>query len=113
MRQETDLFGNPIDPVTETTPPLPSVRGSETSEAAAEEALPNAGTQRRRLWDFLEERGEKGATDEEMQEHLGMNPSTQRPRRVELVERGLVYDSGEKRDTRSGRKAVVWKARLR
>jgi len=49
-----------------------------------------------------------GATDEEIQTWLGMNPSTQRPRRVELVKKGLVVDSGKTRQTRSGRKATVW-----
>jgi hypothetical protein len=38
-----------------------------------------------------------------------MNPSTQRPRRVELVEGGWVEDSGERRPTRSGMDAVVWR----
>lgn len=51
----------------------------------------------------------EGLTDEEMQTRLGMNPSTQRPRRVELVRRGLVVEAGTRRTT-SGRLAVVWQA---
>jgi hypothetical protein len=51
-----------------------------------------------------------GLTDEQMQTYLGMNPSTQRPRRIELVRSGLVVDSGFKRPTRSGRDATVWRA---
>jgi hypothetical protein len=42
---------------------------------------------------------------------LGMNPSTQRPRRIELCQRNLIVDSGTTRLTTSGRKAVVWKAK--
>lgn len=51
-----------------------------------------------------------GLTDEEMQDRTGMNPSTQRPRRVELVDSGQVRDSGRRRACRSGRLAVVWEA---
>ena len=47
--------------------------------------------------------GAAGMTDEQIQAATGMNPSTQRPRRVELVERGLIVDSGRKRPTASGR----------
>ena len=51
-----------------------------------------------------------GATDQELQDALNMDPSTERPRRVDLVKRGLVKDSGSTRLTRSGRKATVWVA---
>lgn len=61
------------------------------------------------LFSFLSRRPE-GATDDEMQVSLNMNPSTQRPRRIELVERGLVVASGQ-RKTRSGRAATVWKCK--
>lgn len=45
-----------------------------------------------------------------MQTCLGMNPSTQRPRRIELVKAGLVIGpEGLTRKTSSGRKAQVWK----
>jgi hypothetical protein len=56
-------------------------------------------------------RRRRGATDEEIQHELQMNPSTQRPRRIELVEAKLVLDSTMKRPTSSGRQAVVWIAR--
>jgi hypothetical protein len=57
---------------------------------------------------FLVCRADYGATDEEIQFVVGMNPSTQRPRRIELVRMGLVRDSGTTRLTRAGRKATVW-----
>lgn len=66
---------------------------------------------RQRIYAFLVERGEDGATDEEMQGWLDMNPSTQRPRRIELVTSGQVYDSGLTRKTLSGRSATVWRAK--
>lgn len=51
-----------------------------------------------------------GLTDEEIQRVLKLNPSTERPRRIELVKAGLVRDSGRKRQTISGREATVWVA---
>ena len=42
-----------------------------------------------------------GKTDAEIQEILGLSGSTERPRRGELVQQGLVVDSGERRDRSS------------
>lgn len=89
-------------------PLLPFQAHSATSRQAAEDAKPGAATERRKVLLYLQSRGEDGATDEECQLALSMNPSTQRPRRVELVRSGLVKDSGRKRRTASGREAVVW-----
>lgn len=50
-------------------------------------------------------------TDAEIQDALGLDGSTQRPRRRELEQAGLVFDSGERRATHTGRAAVVWRAR--
>ncbi len=93
--------------------PLPARQmHSETSKAAAREIQPAAGTLRAKVLRFLQAfAGEYGATDEQMQVYLDMAPNTQRPRRIELVRAGLVEDSGEKRKTKSGRKAVVWRAK--
>ena len=101
MNEQPDLFGKP----------LPYVRGSETSKEAAIAAEPNAGTQRRRVLDELRCFRDEGLTDHDMQDILAMNPSTQRPRRVELVKQGFVVDSGKTRLTPSGKRAVVWVAK--
>lgn len=87
----------------------PYVAGSETSKAAALSIEPRSGTDRWLLLQYLRYvfRAE-GATDDEMQARLNLNPSTQRPRRIELCEAGLVRNSGQTRKTRSGRQAVVW-----
>lgn len=84
---------------------IPAQEHSETSVSAAKDIAPSAATLRARVLELLRTRA---MTDEEVQTVLEMNPSTQRPRRVELVESGLVRDSGTKRQTRSGRLAVVW-----
>jgi len=83
---------------------------SETSVEAAELIEPNAATLRGHVLAFLRARGEHGAIDEEVQEGLDMNPSTQRPRRIELYNAGLVKDSDRTRLTRRCRKSVVWTA---
>lgn len=88
----------------------PAQRHSETSKQAALAALPRAPTDRARVLAYLVERGAYGATDDEMQNWLGMNPSTQRPRRVELWKAGLIVLDTRKRLTRAGRKASVWVA---
>jgi hypothetical protein len=81
---------------------------SSTQINAALLVYPLTGTKRRIVLDMIRMAGEHGATDDEMQLELGMNPSTQRPRRVELVDDGWVEDSGRSRPTRSGVAAVVW-----
>lgn len=87
----------------------PSVNGSATSAAAADSLGPaTLNAMQRRVYEFLLERGAAGATDEEMQKELEMNPSTQRPRRVELARKGLIVEMGTRRTT-SGRMAVVWR----
>lgn len=80
-----------------------------TSHEAAERILPKLGTLRANVYLFIKSQGPYcGATDEEIQLRLAMNPSTQRPRRIELVEQGLVRNGGRTRLTRSGRNAIVW-----
>jgi len=87
----------------------PSARGSVTSAQAADSLGPaTLNAMQRRVLELLRE-NPHGLTDEEMQTRLGMNPSTQRPRRIELVRRGLVVEAGTRRTT-SGRMASVWQA---
>jgi hypothetical protein len=81
---------------------------SETSRLAAQEIDPQLGRLQYRVLAFLRTMDAYGATDDEMQVALDMNPSTQRPRRIELVAKGLVIDMGPRRKTRSGRMASVW-----
>jgi hypothetical protein len=99
MNHQTSLF----DP----GEPPPAQRHSETSLAAAAAIEPDAATLRGKCLDHLRHAPD-GATDEEQQEDLRMNPSTQRPRRIELLKAGWIRDSGKRRPTRSGRQAVVW-----
>lgn len=80
-----------------------SLRASVAIEGARD-------TLRRAVYKLIRDSGEQGATDDEMQVQLQMNPSTQRPRRIELWTAGLIRKDGRSRITRSGRSAAVWVA---
>ena len=87
--------------------PAPFQRHSQTSKAAAKQIEPTAGTLRRLVYDAIRARP---MTDAELQEALGLEGSTERPRRREVQRAGLIEDSGDRRPTPSGRLAVVWRA---
>ena len=84
----------------------PFVAGSETSEEAAKSLY--SGPIRERVRKIIEDMDCLGATDEELERRLNMKHQTVSARRRELVLMGMVKDSGVKRRTTSGRKAVVW-----
>jgi hypothetical protein len=79
-----------------------------TSDAAARSIQGFVPTLQQRVHDFLSDRGPYGATDDEGELELGIVLRTYTPRRVKLVELGLVLDSGNRRKTRKGRSAAVW-----
>jgi len=78
--------------------------------SAPVQALPGVSTQGRRVLEWLRLVGSYGGTDDEMQVALDMSPNTQRPRRIELLEAGLIRSTGTYRKTRTGRRAAVWVA---
>jgi hypothetical protein len=87
-------------------------RHSITSRAAAESLAPaTVNACQRKVLDYLADHPE-GATDEQMQLGIPMSPSTQRPRRIELVAKGMIVQAGEGK-TRSGRRAVKWQITAR
>lgn len=93
----------------------PFQRHSATSRRAAIDAYPRTGTQRHRVLEFIRGRGDDGATDDEIQVALNLNPSSERPRRIELVEGGyvrakVVDGAAVERLTRWGSDAQVWVA---
>lgn len=89
---------------------LPYAKGSDTSQDAAESLVLRAPTLRDRVHRVIKSRGDFGATDYEIEQHLGMRHQTASARRRELVLRGKAKDSGLRRKTGSGRNAVVWVA---
>jgi len=88
---------------------VPFQRHSDTSKAAAV-ALKDSKALRALVYKAITASGERGMTDPEAQAHLGLKGSTQRPRRVRLVELGLVRDSGKRRASQAGRPCTVWVA---
>lgn len=82
------------------------VHPSQTSQDAAREIKPKVGPLRDRVLELLKT---QALTDESIAFHLQLNPSTARPRRIELVEMGLVESAGTAQ-TASGRQAQLWRA---
>jgi hypothetical protein len=87
---------------------LPFVRGSETSERAAESMEAHADTLRGRCMTCIRDAGASGATCDEVEEALGGVHQSISARIRELVQLRLIYDTGLTRLTRSGRDARVY-----
>lgn len=86
----------------------PSVRGSITSAKAADSLdAKTLNRLHRQVLEYLATRPD-GATDEEIVAGTGLSPNTARPRRIELVTRGLIVQAGTRR-TASKRMANVWR----
>ena len=87
---------------------LPFQAHSLTSEQAAHFVTPYAGKARERVFLEILRCGMHGQTDEELASRLNMNPSTLRPRRVELQRAALIQPGPVTRKTQSGAEATVW-----
>lgn len=85
-------------------------RHSPTSVEAAQSMEGKTDSARRKVLEAIQSERESGMTDEEITHSTWLPANTARPRRIELVEMGLVVDSGRTRLTHSKRKAVVWVA---
>lgn len=79
-----------------------------TSIEAQRKAAPRMSSQRARVYQFLIDRMEKGATDQEMQVALKMSGDTLRPTRGKLLKENLIYDSGKTRKNENGNDCIVW-----
>jgi len=115
--QQLALFEKFREPPARTPTPLRQAQlagrsrphsGSETSRAAAAAIEPQAGTLCASVYSFIVGRGEAGATDHEIQAGLRLDGNSERPRRKALENRGLIEDSGRRRETPTGRMAIVW-----
>ena len=94
-------------------PPVPYVRGSDTSKAAAGTMVLVVGSLRFEVLRFIRSEGELGATCDAIECALDMRHQTASARVNELRNGGFIFDSGERRNTRSGRKATVWLATVK
>jgi len=88
---------------------LPYQAHSEPSHEAAASALPRSAHQREAVLAAIRARGDLGLTDEELQVLLELPGNSERPRRRELQQRGLIRDSGLRRAPAHDRvRATVW-----
>ena len=81
----------------------------ETTFAAHRQIRKCAPDQRRKILEALRA-STSGLTDEGLCEATGLQPSSLRPRRIELVESRDVAAAPWTRPTKSGRAAIVWLA---
>jgi len=107
-----DLF--PIGEIAEEQEPYggkpPCVAGSETSEEAADRIKDHVGRLQREVLAWLERMGDLGATCDEIETDLGLSHQTVSARLCELERKDWITKTTEKRQTRSGRRAFVYKA---
>jgi hypothetical protein len=97
-------MSNPTDELYGGDPPY--VAGSDTSLAARDEIRESVNAMQERVLALLDQRP---MTDEEIQTAGRFLGNTERPRRIELAQLGLVCDSGARRPTSRGKTAVVWR----
>ncbi len=81
----------------------PSQSHSDTSRAQAKAIQSQLPHLRGLVYAHIRGRFAFGATDKEIQKALGMAGSTERPRRIELMDANLIKDSGQRRD-----RSAVW-----
>jgi len=81
---------------------------SETSREAAAHVAPTFGRSVRKVFAAFVRADKVGWTDEEAANYLNMTGNSYRPCRVDLMDQGLVHDSGRRRKTAANRNAVVW-----
>lgn len=87
---------------------LPYASGSDTSLAAAQSLERDVESLRGLVADFVRGRALLGATCDEIEAALDLRHQTASPRVYELEKQRRLYDSGQRRMTRSGRAAIVW-----
>lgn len=86
----------------------PHVVGSDTSLAAAESIERQAPTMQRAVLDCIVRGAQCRRTCDEVEVWLDMSHQTASARIRELAKAGTIVDSGQRRKTRSGRKAAVY-----
>lgn len=87
------------------------MRIQDTTLSARDQIKSKRLTLRDKVLNYITQAGDRGATDEELQQVLFMAGNTERPRRDELLSMGLIRDSGRRRKTSSNRDAIVWVVR--
>lgn len=110
MSEQLDLLGLPA---LRDLPPPPA-RDIDTSIAAAESIAGEKVNHKRRIvLDCITAKGSRGATLDEVSVSLDMLMQTASARVRELAQAGYIEDTGDRRPTRTGRNARVYRATQR
>jgi len=89
---------------------IPYQKGSATSKAAAEAQKPRAPSKIQQIYQFMLERGDHGATDDEIRHGTRMIASTAGARRRDLECLGGCMKTDRRRLTSNGHEAAVYVA---
>lgn len=81
-----------------------------TSHEAAVAIAPVAPIIKERIYDYICSWGSTGCTDERIQLGLGIDGSTERPRRIDLQNEHRIESKGPVGRTSKGFRATVWVA---
>lgn len=102
---QSDFFDREVKPYNG-QPPF--VAGSDTSRAASASVADGAHSIRAKVYGAIGSTP-SGLTCDQIETDLGLRHQTASARVRELYLKGFIRDSGERRATRTGRGAVVWK----
>lgn len=94
--------------MTERYPDAPGHRAVDTSIAAADALAPTLGHLQRKTLEAIRNAGSQGHTAEELTAVLKLERWTVQPRTSELRRKGMIYDSGQRRQNVTGKRAIVW-----
>ncbi len=96
--------------MTERYPNAPGHRGVDTSIAAAEALAPALGRLQRMALEAIRNAGPHGFTADELTAALKLTRWAVQPRTSELRRKGMIRDSGQRRQNATGKRAIVWTA---
>ncbi len=94
-----------------TYPDAPGHRNIDTSVAAADAIAPKLGRLQRMAETTIRDAGPLGLTADELAARLDMDRWSIQPRTSELRRKGLIRDSGQRRQNATGKAAIVWVAK--
>jgi hypothetical protein len=96
------------DALTERYPDSPGHCSVDTSVAAAETLAPSLGRLQRMALQVIRDAGSVGCTADELAAALRLDRWTVQPRTSELRRKGMIHDSGQRRQNVTGKRAIVW-----
>lgn len=100
------LAGQRVVPAIDRLETFVGKNSPDTSIDAAVKARPKSGKQRQQVFEAIKAAG--GLTSDELAQRLELPAQSVTARVNSLAGDGLIYDSGQRRLTRYGRKAIVW-----